>query len=312
MTNQETLKQEEEYFDNLNYARRNTSVIYPEIDCRSNDIYLPSDPSIPPCDPIVSKVFNKLQRRAMKVMSTNKGNSLDVCCGPGWLTLESARLGYTANGVDLSKEGIEMARQYLQTQPLDIQSSISYSNCKIEDFLSQNSDIRLDLITGWSAFHHLLDINSFFENIMKNCNPSAIFISFDDLEYDKYTHFLRKFFLFVMPIRGCSYLQKLVMLFGKNRKKYYSRISIDSPAEIEAEKYTSGANQIFDFFYNYLDSVEVVYAGGFAEAVAYRLNVSSPEIRRIISISLYIFENCLMNLGAIKPRYRLLIGRKRK
>ncbi len=51
MTNQETLKQEEEYFDNLNYARRNTSVIYPEIDCRSNDIYLPSDPSIPPCDP---------------------------------------------------------------------------------------------------------------------------------------------------------------------------------------------------------------------------------------------------------------------
>ena len=41
----------------------------------------------------------------------------------------------------------------------------------------------------------------------------------------------------MLPIRGYSYWQKVKLLIGRNRHEYYSRTSVDSPAEVEAEKY---------------------------------------------------------------------------
>ena len=280
MTNS-ILDQEADYFNEINKKRSLSNVVYPEIDCRTSDLYLPLNPDEYPCDPYVARIFSFQKDKALEVIKLRgPGNSIDVCCGPGWFNLEHARLGYFANGIDISLEAINIAQNYKLSQSSDVQSRLFYTCSTIESFLSANPNLKFDLVTGWSSFHHLLDIKSSLSVLHDMANEGAIFISFDDLDYDPISQFLRKFFLFLLPVRGISYLNKLksILLIHKILLLLY-RNSVDSPAEIAADKYINGASQIHDFFISNLTDFSVHYQGAFAEAVSYRLNIKSNSLR---------------------------------
>jgi ubiquinone/menaquinone biosynthesis C-methylase UbiE len=310
MNNKTVLDNEASYFDEINRARDGVNVLYPQIDCMTKDLYLPNNPEEFPCDPYVARRFVSLQQKAFKAIQMKKaGTSIDVCCGPGWFALQQARFGYSVDGVDISTMAIRIATSYRDLQPPELAQRLNYTCCTIESFLDSNPDKRFDLVTGWSAFHHLLNINESLDQLLKHSNYGAIFISYDDLEYDLLTQLLRKILLFLLPIRGHTYRQKLMLLFSFNRfLKLINTNSVDSPAEIAADKYHDGATQIYNFFSENLTDISVCYQGGFAEAVSYRLNIRNNSLRSIVALLLAQSERFLLSISVISPRYRLITG----
>ena len=297
------------YFDFINDKRKSTGFIYPEVDLRSKDVYLSDDPADPPADPYVTEVFSGLTSLALAYIKDKPGALLDVCCGPGWLSLESARLGHVTTGIDISDTALNLARSYLATQNKETIDKLKYINTSFEDFFTVNQNSNFSIITGWSAFHHLLDTRNKLKQMTSILEEGGLMITFDDLEFDNLTLIIRKILLFILPIRGFSYKQKIKELFTLDLFKRIFANSIDSPAEIQAEKHGIGADIIFDYFTNDLLPLKVAYEGGFASAVSYRLRM--PIWQRKITASILLrLENILLKIKLISPRYRLIVSRK--
>ena len=45
---------------------------------------------------------------------------LEIGCGPGYVSLETARAGYHVTGIDISQKAIEVARKTLESNPTEV------------------------------------------------------------------------------------------------------------------------------------------------------------------------------------------------
>ena len=101
---------------------------------------------------------------------------LEVGCGPGHVSLELARAGYSVTGIDISPRCIEVARQFARQDPhVGERGTLQYD---VSDFFSiaQNG---YDGILFFCSLHHFPDIQKVVDHAEALLNPQGLFLAFE-------------------------------------------------------------------------------------------------------------------------------------
>ena len=162
------LKEEAKYFNKLAKNRSKEGMIPITADVRNATFYKPITDYDELVDVGINNIINEpYQSKAIEaICDSPQGKILDVCCGPGWFSLECARKGRDVIGYDISDEAIAIAKStYEQNKSTDGIGNIDYVNDNAE---KQNLDeLNISAVVGWSAFHHLADPREFLLKVLQ-------------------------------------------------------------------------------------------------------------------------------------------------
>lgn len=99
------------------------------------------------------RVNNRI-RDFVSMLDVKKGDRvIDMGCGRGDLTMELARQGATAVGIDYSSDGIKLAKNALKYQPVNIQNNVKFYEMNAKKLEFKNNSF--DSIISVDVFEHL-------------------------------------------------------------------------------------------------------------------------------------------------------------
>ena len=134
-------------------------------------------------------LWGKEQDFIISEASKTKGSVLDLGCGTGWLTLELARNGMDATGLDVSKKCIKIAKNYFK-HIKNVEGKAIY---KVSDLnkikLKENS---FDVVTAWGCLHHVYNIDYLIREIFKALKPGGKFLVYDHVGENRVMKMARK------------------------------------------------------------------------------------------------------------------------
>lgn len=160
-TLENAIKEEQKFFNYLNNNRRQSNNIPVEFDYDYS-------PLIFDFERYTSKIMGrKSVDNYLSVINEIKGGKvIDVCCGSGWVSLLGAKNGANVSGYDISDVGInnaiEMKNKNLN-HIMKVNGSLDYFNQSVHDIPFLDNKESVNLYVGWSAFHHLDEMEVFFE-----------------------------------------------------------------------------------------------------------------------------------------------------
>lgn len=101
-----------------------------------------------------------------------KGRLLDIGCGPGHISLEFARHGFSVTGLDLSARALEIARKLLDENPFrEGFGSLAYVN---DDFLSwEVPEGSFETVCCFGSLHHFVEPDCFLDKVYKLLCPAG-------------------------------------------------------------------------------------------------------------------------------------------
>lgn len=300
---------ERKYYNAVVDLRLSSGYIPVEADLRTSSFYIPEDIDGVVVDSkltgilangVVDKIFKKMQGKKCRV--------LDVCCGMGWLSLELARQGHYVEAYDLSDKSIEYAKKI---RDLNIFNngfgSINYRNTDVTQV--NFADAEFDVIIGWSALHHIPEIEKFLDKLKNALKENGLIITYDDFARGKREQFLLLLTRFIIPQIGYSYKSKFENVFQlKNLvKKLYE--NNDSPMERFASK-SSSVEIIDTYFYNNFYVEDYITKNAFCGTPLMRM----PDIplRYVLARLLNAIDNVLIAMKLLKGFDRIIIAKKNK
>lgn len=101
-----------------------------------------------------------------------KGHLLDIGCGPGHMSLEFARYGFSVTGLDLSSHSLDVARKLLAENPFrDRFGSLTYV---IDDFLSwEVPESSFETVCFFGSLHHFENPGLVLDKVYKLLRPAG-------------------------------------------------------------------------------------------------------------------------------------------
>lgn len=110
----------------------------------------------------LEKTFSK---RLEEILKFKKAKSiLDIGSGPGIFLKVCKNKGIEAQGVEISEEAVDYAKNVL---------NVSVTKSTLEEF---NPKEKFDLITAWDVIEHITDPNLFLQKVHKILNKNGCFI----------------------------------------------------------------------------------------------------------------------------------------
>jgi len=108
----------------------------------------------------------KHYRREMALLSrtTRAGTLLDVGCSVGGFVNAATKLGYAAEGIDISPSSVAVG----QKLGLKIRAG---------DFLNADFPVKFDVITAWATLEHLPDPNRYVRRARELLRPGGVFLA---------------------------------------------------------------------------------------------------------------------------------------
>ena len=301
---------ESQWYDECTINRIKYGRIPMEADIRRAERYIPISSNEQLVDPEMSNLLEKRYRDIfIKEASYEPGGSvLDLCCGPGWLALELARNGQHVEAYDLSKEAISFAKKIADENPyLDNFGSVNYY---AEDVTKIDLGIeKFNAITGWSAWHHLNNLNDFVNRAYLALKPGGVVATFDDVPVTQLEKSLSRFFRIILPTYDRTYSEKCKnifnIIFGKTKIKddYFT------PMEEFAAKDTA-VDEIADLFYEKFDVIYDKRYFSFAHNPS--MSLIGPDWFRYSTAKFLInLDEFLCKIGLTKGYYRIIIAKKK-
>jgi len=155
-------------------------------------------------------------------------HTLELGCASGWLTLEMARRGARATGLDISEKSLTIARNYYATLEETLAGSAQYRFADLNHLDLPGN--HYDLIAIKGTMHHLVNMPHVIETIHHALKSGGLLWIHDILEDEKpLTVLVASALMFILPTQ-LSYRAKITGLlqFGINAP---SRIKASMEAE---------------------------------------------------------------------------------
>lgn len=303
------LKQAEAaYFDHIADIRTANSHIPVEADLRRATKFIPKrSEKLPLIDPKMTAILGGNARDKYIDWATHKpgGRVLDIGCGSGWLALELGRRGQKVDAYDISPKAIALAKRMLVENPY--KDGFGEVNYHLQDISEVDlGEEKYDVVSGWSAFHHLPDLPAFMEKVFRALKPGGIVATMDDMPRGRLEKGCEYFFEFVLPIVSLSYPQKISTVFQLLTGKKQFRAEFFTPME---KAKISSIDDIKKIFYKQYDVVVNLQQNAFVGIPVMRL--SGPDsFRYPAARALVALDRLLCYLGIVKGFERIMIARK--
>ena len=294
------------FFDSSARLRTRDGRIPIEADLRRAVRVEPTSPEEQLIDPEMTAILEgKFRDRFIELASqTPGGRVLDICCGPGWLSLELARRGQHVDAFDLSPEAIAVAKRTLAENPfLEQFGSVNYNR---QDVTTVDLGAeRYDAVTGSSAFHHIHDLPEFMERIWKALKPGGVVVTIDDMPRGRLELNLDRFLRLILPTYHIGYGQKIVIALRR-------LLGEAGPAEVfspmEMSKHDS-VYEISNIWYEKFEVIEDVHFNAFSIAPLMRLRAPDRIRYRLAKLIVQV-DRLLCRTGICHGFVRVMIGRK--
>lgn len=132
-------------------------------------------------DPKKEKIIRGTEKQLLFNLAVGDGKKkkiLDIGCGSGWLSLELGREGMDVVGVDVSKERLKIARQYLRENSFKEKfGKVKYLEVDVNEVqFPKNS---FDAIVVWDTLHHFPNLDSLLMKCRQWLVPGGRFIVYD-------------------------------------------------------------------------------------------------------------------------------------
>src|SRR2546423_4584911 len=303
----ELKRAEAAFFDASAILRTRDGRIPIEADIRRAMRVEPASPEDQLIDPRMTAILEGRFRDRFIEMASHApgGRVLDICCGPGWLSLELARRGQHVDAYDLSPEAIALARRMLADNPYTKGfGSVSYH---LQDVTEVDLGTeRYDAVTGSSAFHHIHDLPQFMERIWRALKPGGVVVTIDDMPRGRLELNIDRVLRFLLPTYHHGY--------SKKARLALRRITGEpGPPEIfspmEMGKHDS-VYEISKIWYEKFEVIQDVHFNAFSLAPLMRLKAPS-FIRYPLAKAVVAFDRLLCRTGICHGFVRVMIGRKR-
>ncbi len=112
----------------------------------------------------VKWTFGEYLNFAISNLKGKNLNILEVGSGPGHMSLELARYGHNVTGIDISKEGIKVAKKMKKENPY--KKNMGRLKYFISDFFEYSSKKRYDAICFFLALHHFENLEEVMKKIL--------------------------------------------------------------------------------------------------------------------------------------------------
>ena len=309
-TNLDELKKAEaKFFDRIADIRTANGHIPMEADIRRATRFIPKrSDRLPLIDPKMTAILDGRSRDQYInwVAHQPGGRVLDIGCGSGWLALELGRRGQRVDAYDISPKSIALAKRMLAENPY--KDGFGEVNYYLQDVTEVGlGEEKYDAVSGWSAFHHLPDLQAFMQRVRRAIKPGGIVATMDDMPRGRLEKGLEYFFNFILPIRPLSYLQKfsiaLQIFMGKR----------ELPAEIFTPMEEAKHSSVVDIDRIWHEQFEVVMSvrqNAFVGTPAMVLR-GPDSFRYTTARALVALDRFLCYFGIVKGFDRKMIARKR-
>lgn len=302
----ELKRAEAAFFDASALLRTRDGRIPMEADIRRATRVEPTSPDVPLIDPQLTAILEgKFRDRFIDLAAhTPGGKVLDICCGPGWLSLELARRGQHVDAYDLSPEAIAVAKRMLAENPY--KQGFGSVNYNLQDVTTVDLGVeRYDAVTGSSAFHHIHDLPAFMERIWRALKPGGIVVTIDDMPRGKLELNIDRALRFLLPTFHHGYREKL-KLAARRLSGEAGPEEIFSPMEMGKH---DAVYEISKIWYEKFDVIEDVHFNAFSLAPLMRLD-APMWVRYGIARSVVALDRLLCRAGICNGFVRVMIGRK--
>ena len=164
----------------------------------------------------LTKSYSKILQKGLTFLDNNKDNFLEIGCGNGFMLEEAIKMGFkNVKGIEPSKEAISFAEENIKN---NIYHGIFDS--------SQIKEKLYDVVFIAMIIEHVVDANSFLDNVYKTLKPGGIVICICHNE----RHFLSKILKNKHPIINDEHAavfnkKALRLIFKKNR---YEDIKVEN------------------------------------------------------------------------------------
>lgn len=170
-----------------------------------------SDPWLSSSDPLVHEVWRGEFLNSVLSRARQSGQrALELGCGTGWLSLELARMGMTVTAVDVSEKSIEIAKGYLEENPLppDL-GSIDYQVRDLNTIVLPEG--AYDCIISFSTLHHVPEIERLIIECHKALKEKGTLIVLDHVREGRRNAILEACVrLLLLPLPGCYPLPRRI------------------------------------------------------------------------------------------------------
>ncbi len=304
---EKSIQEEKELFNSINNKREISDFIPVEFDY---DL-------IPERFDFDRYAIKKIGEKSITILTNtlktlNQPLLVDVCCGPGWVSLLAARRGANVFGYDITEIGLRNANiskernnQYI----IDKGGSLQYFNQNVHTIPFLNNENKVDFYIGWSAFHHLDKLDEFFDKMNFSLKNGGYIISVDDIGSDKINRIITWFFKFILPLQNISYIQKFKNIFSYIQKIYLPEKEWHTPMEEFVGKHE-----------NAVEKIEMILERDYTIVNNYRycafvhyfiLDLAGPTwFKKVIFNILWSFDKFLITTKICKGNLRFILAKK--
>jgi ubiquinone/menaquinone biosynthesis C-methylase UbiE len=302
------MKAEAEFFDRVADIRTADGRIPLEADMRRATRHDPKGPTDLRIDPTTAAILDRGARQLVIDALAHRpgGRVLDICCGPGWLALELGRRGQIVDAYDLSPKALAMARRMLEENPY--RDGFGQVNYHLQDVMEVDlGENTYDAVSGWSAFHHLPDLDEFMKRVWRALKPGGIVATMDDMPTGRMEKALEYGTKFVLPIYTLTYAQKLSLAVRRLLGVSAFPKEVFSPME---EAKHSSVFEIANIWHRDYEVTTEFRQNAFAGTPA-RMLAGPDSFRYATARALVAADAVLCRLGVVHGFERIMIGRKR-
>jgi len=306
---QEMMRGEAEFFDESARKRTAHGQIPIEADLRRACRFEPTQAGEERIDPQMTNLLEgKFIAQFLDYVAHESGGKvLEVCCGPGWLSLELGRKGQHVDAYDISPEAIALAKRMLAENPF--KENFGSVTHHLEDVsqvvLPANS---LDAMVGWSAYHHLPNLPEFMEMAFVALKSGGVLATVDDLPRGRLEKWIERVLRIVLPTYDRTYLEKIRDIYYRLVGKSTELPDHFTPMEEYAAK-DHAVFEIADTLYKQYDVVLDIHYNAFASTPA--MLIQGPDWFRYSVASLIIgLDRVLCNMGVCRGFLRMIVARK--